>query len=97
MDALLNTLAASTAAAAIARGETTSEALLEACLERIESRDALVCAWVHVDAELALANARRADALLASGNPVGPLHGVPVAIKDIFDTADMPTDRKSVV
>jgi len=97
MDAPLNTLAASTAAAAIARGETTSEALLESCLERIESRDALVCAWVHVDAELALGNARRADALLASGKPVGPLHGVPVAIKDIFDTADMPTECGSAL
>ncbi len=97
MDAPLNTLAASTAAAAIARGETTSVALLESCLDRIESRDALVCAWVHVDAELALGNARRADVLLASGKPVGPLHGVPVAIKDIFDTADMPTECGSAL
>ena len=97
VDAPLNTLAASTAAAAIARGEITSVALLESCLERIESRDALVCAWVHVDAELALGEARRADALLASGKPMGPLHGVPVAVKDIFDTADMPTECGSAL
>jgi Asp-tRNA(Asn)/Glu-tRNA(Gln) amidotransferase A subunit family amidase len=92
VDSPLNTLSASAAAAAIARGDTTSLALIESCLDRIESRDALVCAWVHVNAELALANARDADAALASGKAVGPLHGVPVAIKDIFDTADMPTE-----
>lgn len=92
MDLPLNALSAKAAAAAIACGDTTSVALLESCLDRIESRDALVCAWVYVDAELALAHARDADAALRAGNRVGPLHGVPVAVKDIFDTADMPTE-----
>lgn len=90
-DTTLNTLSAGTAAAAIARGDITSEALVEACLDRIETRDALVCAWVHVDAALALAAAREADVARGAGRPIGPLHGVPVGIKDIFDTADMPT------
>ncbi|NCF27051.1 MAG: amidase [Gammaproteobacteria bacterium] len=88
----LNALTASAAAAAIISGDTTSVALVESCLDRIESRDALVSAWVYVDAELALSKAREADAALEAGRAVGPLHGVPVAIKDIFDTADMPTE-----
>ena len=87
----LNRLSARDAAAAIARGEITSEALICACLDRIETRDALVAAWVHVDAGLAIARAREADARRAAGESLGPLHGVPVGIKDIFDTADMPT------
>jgi len=88
----LNALSANAAAAAMASGDSTSVALVEACLDRIESKDALVCAWAFVDAELALAQARAADAASEAGKPVGPLHGVPVGIKDIFDTADMPTE-----
>ncbi len=76
----------------MASGETTSSALLESCLDRIESRDALVSAWVYVDAELALAKAREADGAREAGEAIGPLHGLPVAIKDIFDTSDMPTE-----
>ncbi len=90
--ATLNTLSANAAAAAIVSGDTTSVALVEACLDCIESKDALVSAWVFVDVELALAQARDADAASGAGKPVGPLHGVPVGIKDIFDTADMPTE-----
>lgn len=90
-DTTLNTLSAGAAAAAIAGGDITSEALVEACLDRIETRDALVCAWVHVDAGLAIAEARKADGARSAGQTLGPLHGVPVGIKDIFDTADMPT------
>jgi Asp-tRNA(Asn)/Glu-tRNA(Gln) amidotransferase A subunit family amidase len=92
VDPPLNALSANAAAAAIACGDTTSVALLESCLDRIESRDALVSAWVYVDAELALGKARDSDAAREAGKPVGPLDGVPVAIKDIFDTNDMPTE-----
>ena len=77
----LNALSADAAAAAIISGDTTSVALVESCLDRIESRDALVSAWVYVDAELALSKAREADAALEAGQAVGPLHGVPVAIR----------------
>lgn len=97
MDPTLNTLSATAAAAAMACGETTSSALLEACLDRIETRDALVSAWVYVDAELALAKARAADDARAAGKPLGPLHGLPIAIKDIFDTGDMPTECGSAL
>lgn len=97
MDPTLNTLSATAAAAAMARGETSSSALLEACLDRIETRDALVSAWVYVDAELALAKARAADDARAAGKPLGPLHGLPIAVKDIFDTGDMPTECGSAL
>jgi Asp-tRNA(Asn)/Glu-tRNA(Gln) amidotransferase A subunit family amidase len=97
VDPTLNTLSATAAAAAMARGETSSSALLEACLDRIETRDALVSAWVYVDAELALAKARAADDARAAGKPLGPLHGLPIAIKDIFDTGDMPTECGSAL
>lgn len=79
-------------AAAIAGGQTTCVALTESCLERIQDRDALVSAWTHVDAERALAAARDADAAREAGRRLGALHGVPLGIKDIFDTADMPTE-----
>jgi len=90
-------LSAAAAAAAIARGDLTSVDLVESCLERIESRDALVGAWAYVDANQALAHAREADAALASAASLGVLHGVPVGIKDIFDTADMPTECGSAL
>ena len=78
---------AAATAAAIRSGEIRSEDVVAACLERIAERDGEVHAWVHVDPERALAEARRRDATPA----VGPLHGVPVGIKDLIDTADAPT------
>ena len=59
--------------------------------------DARVQAWAFLDPEHALAQARAADDVRLSGQPVGPLHGVPVGIKDIIDTADMPTENGSVL
>jgi Asp-tRNA(Asn)/Glu-tRNA(Gln) amidotransferase A subunit family amidase len=56
-----------------------------------------VRAWTFLDPEHALAQARAADAERLSGGPIGPLHGVPVGIKDIIDTADMPTENGSVL
>src|SRR2546430_11758157 len=53
--------------------------------------------WAFLDPDHALAQARAADELRLSGQPVGPLHGVPVGIKDIIDTADMPTENGSVL
>jgi amidase len=83
----LNELSASEAAAEIAAGRLTSERLVSACLERIERREPEVLAWAHLDPELALAQARACD----RGPSRGPLHGVPVGVKDIIDTADQPT------
>ena len=83
----LNKLTAAEAARRIAAGEITSEALVRACLDRISAREPDVHAWVHCDAQAALAQARAID--LGSG--AGPLRGVPVAFKDVIDTHDMPT------
>ena len=81
-------LPAGEAAAAISAGTLTSEALTASCLRRIAAREPEVHAWVWLDPEAALAQARARDA-----EPVrGPLHGVPVGIKDIIDTFDMPTE-----
>ncbi|WP_088348125.1 MULTISPECIES: amidase [Rhodomicrobium] len=82
-------------AAEIHAGNCRSEELVAACLSVIAEREETVGAWTHLDAEQALAQARNADLERSSGRPVGPLHGVPFAAKDIFDTADMPTEYGS--
>jgi Asp-tRNA(Asn)/Glu-tRNA(Gln) amidotransferase A subunit family amidase len=89
----IHSLSASAAARAIQAGRLTSEALVAACLERIAARDGELAAWVHVAGEAALAQARVLDRQPARG----PLHGVPVGIKDIIDTADMPTENGSPI
>jgi Asp-tRNA(Asn)/Glu-tRNA(Gln) amidotransferase A subunit family amidase len=75
----------------------SSEELVEACLARINEIDGRVQAWTFLDPDYALEQARAADERRLSGQPIGPLHGVPVGIKDIFDTADMPTENGSVI
>ncbi|MCI0483592.1 MAG: amidase [candidate division NC10 bacterium] len=78
-------------------GLIRSEQLVEACLARVRETDTQVQAWAFLDPDHALAQARAADAWRLEGRPIGPLHGVPVGIKDIFDTADMPTEYGSVL
>jgi Asp-tRNA(Asn)/Glu-tRNA(Gln) amidotransferase A subunit family amidase len=70
-----------------------SETLVTACLERIAQRDREVHAWAFVDPERALAEARERD----REAPRSALHGVPVGIKDVIDTADMPTQYNSPI
>src|SRR5438132_1270904 len=84
----LNALTASEIVAAIDAGRTTCEAVVRACLDRIAAREADVQAWAHLDPDQALASARAFD---RSGRR-GPLAGVPVGVKDIIDTFDMPTE-----
>ncbi len=86
-------LSALDAAAAIRAGSLTSERLVEACLAHIEARDGAVGAWIHLDAEAALAEARQRD----REPPRSALHGVPVGVKDIIDTHDMPTGYGSPI
>ena len=93
----LHLLSATEAARLIRDGLVSSEQLAEACLARIREVDANVQAWTFLDPDHALAQARAADEYRLSGKPTGPLHGVPVGIKDIFDTADMPTEYGSVL
>src|SRR5690349_24906763 len=66
--------------------------VVAACLRRIEEREAVVQAWEALDAERALREADLRDAQLRDeAHAVGALHGIPVGIKDVFDTADFPT------
>lgn len=83
------------AAAAIAEGRLTARELTEACLASIARQEATVGAWTFLDREHALAQAEAADDAHRRGMPHGPLHGVPVGVKDIFDTFDMPTEDGS--
>ena len=80
-------LSARDAAQRIAAGSLTAEALIRACLDRIAAREPQVGAWAHVDPDQALAEARARD----QATTRGPLHGIPIGVKDIMDTADMPT------
>jgi Asp-tRNA(Asn)/Glu-tRNA(Gln) amidotransferase A subunit family amidase len=88
----LNWLSATDAARALRDGAISSEHLVDACLARIREVEPQVQAWHFLDPEHALAQARERDEQHRAGAPVGPLHGVPVGIKDIIDTADMPTE-----
>ena len=93
----LNWLTAHQAAEAIRKGEIGCEELVSSCLQQIETREDEVQAWAFLDPEHALRQARAADQHRLQGLPTGPLHGVPVGIKDIIDTADMPTEDGSVL
>jgi amidase len=92
-----NELTAVQASQAMAEGRLTSEALVSACLERIAAREEDVRAWAFIDPAQALAQARAADALRAKGGARSPLHGMPVGIKDVIDTYDMPTQYGSPI
>ena len=93
----LHLLSASDAARFIRERIITSVEFVEACLTRIRDFDPQVQAWAFLDPDYARAQARASDTLRLSGQPIGPLHGLPVAIKDIFDTADMPTEYGSPI
>jgi aspartyl-tRNA(Asn)/glutamyl-tRNA(Gln) amidotransferase subunit A len=72
-------------------GESTSHALLDQCLAAIDAREAEVRAWVFVNREEARKQAEICDAEIEAGQHRGPLHGIPIAIKDIIDVARWPT------
>ena len=88
-------LSAVDSAREIAAGQLTSEQLVSASLARIEAREPEVLAWVHIDPNAALEQAKARDEERSNGKVLGPLHGVPVGLKDIIDTADMPTENGS--
>ena len=91
-DARSTGLTALEAAGRIAGGEMSAEDYIGACLQRIAAVEDKVHAFVHLDADAALRQARALDERRRNGKPLGVLHGVPVGIKDIFDTADYPTE-----
>src|SRR5437764_15000729 len=82
-----NRLSAAALARSIENGELTAEAVMRSCLDRIAAREPVVRAWAHLDREQALAAARASD----NSRKRGVLKGLPFGIKDIFDTANMPT------
>jgi Asp-tRNA(Asn)/Glu-tRNA(Gln) amidotransferase A subunit family amidase len=82
-------------ARSLAAGESTVESIVRACLERIEAREPTVKAWEYLDPERALARAIELDRVPSAAR--GPLHGIPLAVKDIFDTFDMPTGYGSPI
>ncbi len=91
----LHTLSAVEAASLVREGTISAEELVAACLARIRELEPTVQAWAFLDPDHALAQARAADQRRRAGQPPGPLHGVPVGIKDIIDTRDMPTENGS--
>jgi Asp-tRNA(Asn)/Glu-tRNA(Gln) amidotransferase A subunit family amidase len=91
----LNRLSACTLAAKLRTGQIRAVDLMTACLDRIAAREADVRAWAFLDPERALELARLTDQQLAAGLPPGPLHGLPIGVKDVFDTGDMPSEYGS--
>jgi len=78
-------------------GEISSLELVEACIARIDDKEEEIGAWAHLDYDFARKQAEHSDAYRASGAPCGPLHGIPVGIKDIFDTDDYPTENGTIL
>ena len=93
----LHWLPAAEAARAIAARELSPVELTLALLDRIERLDPTLNVFIRLDGDAAMAAARAAEAEIASGHPRGPLHGVPVGIKDIMDVAGLPTTCHSKI
>lgn len=89
----LTAISAREAAARVAAGSLTAEALARASLERISERENVTGAWEYLDPDRAIAEARRRD----QAGKSGPLHGVPIGVKDVMDTHDMPTGYGSPI
>lgn len=87
------TLTATEAVEAIASGRLGSVDVVKSCLARITETDGNIKAWAYLDPDAALAQAAECDRIRKAGLATGPLHGIPVGLKDIIDTQDMPTQR----
>ena len=77
--------------------QLTSVEICEAYLERIKKFEKDVKAWAHFDKKILLEKAAESDEHRRSGKPLGPLHGIPIALKDIIGTVDMPTECGTVI
>ena len=91
----LTALTAAELVAAMAAGDVSAQEVTQAHLDRIAAVEPQLSAFLHVAPEQALAAARAVDAKRAAGEPLGPLAGVPLALKDVFTTTDMPTTAGS--
>ena len=76
----------------ISNSQITSVEICEAYIERINKFEKDINGWAFFDKELLLEKAKESDEYKISGKPIGPLHGIPVAVKDIVGTLDMPTE-----
>jgi Asp-tRNA(Asn)/Glu-tRNA(Gln) amidotransferase A subunit family amidase len=81
----------------IAGGKFSAAALCESCLQRIAAREPEIGAFAYLDEAQVRAAAKAADDFRGTGRPLGALHGLPIGIKDIIDTADMPTENGTVI
>jgi Asp-tRNA(Asn)/Glu-tRNA(Gln) amidotransferase A subunit family amidase len=93
MAAHLNELSATAIVRGTTAGAFTCEAVTRTCLARIADEEPVVRAWTNFDPEIALAQARVLDGAATRG----PLHGVPIGVKDVIDTFDMPTEMGSPI
>jgi Asp-tRNA(Asn)/Glu-tRNA(Gln) amidotransferase A subunit family amidase len=84
-----------TLAAMLRDGQISACELMTACLERIAACEPQIRAWAFLDPDNAIEQARLADRRRAEGLPLGPLHGLPVGVKDVFDSFDMPSEYGS--
>ena len=83
--------------AKIKDSQLTSVEICKKYIERIKKFEKDVKAWAHFDKKLLLEKAAESDDYRRSGKPLGPLHGIPVALKDIVGTVDMPTECGTVI
>ena len=93
----VTSLGAASVLEAVRDGRISAEELVAALLARIRADEDRVRAWAFVDEQRALDQARNVDRVRREGHPMGPLHGLPVGVKDIIDTADMPTENGTVL
>ncbi|MGL4441870.1 MAG: amidase [Bosea sp. (in: a-proteobacteria)] len=95
METPLNHRSARAIGDGIQQRQISAEQVMAACLEAVAVQESKLGAWAFLDPDLALSRARLADRMQAEGLPLGPLHGVPVGVKDVFDTCDMPSEYGS--
>ena len=96
-NAELADLSVTEAIESLKRREVSAEDIMTATLSRLDSTEPCVHAYAYVAREGAMAVARERDELAGRGGWAGPLHGIPVAVKDLFQTSDMPTEAGSKV
>ena len=76
----------------ISSGSLTSLELVNSCLNQFSKTESSIKAWEYLDCEKVILQALECDHLYKIGKKIGPLHGIPIGIKDIIDTTDMPTN-----
>ena len=81
----------------LASGALKATALAKACLDRTAALEPQIGAWAHLDPDHVMKQAEMADRYRAAGHAIGPLHGLPVGVKDIIDTAKVPTENGTAI